>query len=287
MMKQTSEPVVIHSVAEMRAYTAETKARGQKIGLVPTMGALHEGHLSLIRRAVTENDITIVSVFVNPIQFDDPKDFAAYPKTLESDAKAAFGAGANVVFAPCASDMYPEGFSTFIDMTGPSEQLCGAFRPSHFRGVLTVLGKLFGLCRPDAAYLGEKDAQQLAVVRKMATELCMNVIITGCPTVREKDGLAMSSRNVRLAADERLASRCIFRALHEAAALFASGETSADKLVAAMLCVLGMEPLARVDYAKVVDPFTFLETPVARKDDIVALAVYIGETRLIDNLRLR
>jgi len=285
-MKNTSDDKkIIHSIAEMRAYAADAAALGEQIGLVPTMGALHEGHLSLIRTAATENDIVIVSVFVNPIQFDDPYDLSAYPKTLKADAEAAFNAGADVVFAPGADDMYPKGFSSYIDMTGPSERLCGASRASHFRGVLTVVGKLFGICMPDMAYFGEKDAQQLTVVRKMVNELNMNVTIRGCPTVREEDGLAMSSRNARLSEDERVAARCLIRALDEARALYEAGETSAEVLSKALRNAIEKEPLARVDYIDIVDPLSLEAVPEARRGDLMALAVYIGEVRLIDNRR--
>ena len=277
---------IIHSINEMQAYAADAKAMGEQIGLVPTMGALHEGHLSLVSAAAAENDVVIVSVFVNPIQFDDPNDLSAYPKTLEKDAEAAKGAGADVIFAPSADQMYSKDFSTFVDMTGPSEQLCGASRSSHFRGVLTVVGKLFGICMPDFAYFGEKDAQQLAVVRKMVNELNMSVTIRGCPTVREEDGLAMSSRNARLSEDERLAARCLFLALEEVNALFKAGETSCEALTAALTGMFENEPLARVDYAAIVDPTTSHTSSVAHKGDMIALAVHIGDVRLIDNRRL-
>jgi len=280
------EQTIIRSVAEMRVYAADATARGERIGLVPTMGALHEGHLSLIRLSADENDMTIVSVFVNPIQFNDPEDLASYPGTLTDDADRAFDAGACVVFAPNTNEMYPEGFSTYIDMTGISEQLCGASRPSHFRGVLTVVSKLFGICMPAIAYFGEKDAQQLAVVRKMVSELCMNVTIRGCPTIREEDGLAMSSRNAHLTDEERAAARCLYRALEEAGALFDTGETAVDALVAALRSVIESEPLARVDYAEIVDPLTFTSRKAAREGDLMVLAVFIGDTRLIDNRRL-
>jgi len=286
MKSQAKESLIIHGIAEMRSFAAGARARGVQIGLVPTMGALHEGHLSLIRLAVSENDLVIVSVFVNPIQFDDPGDLASYPKTLESDAAASFNIGADVVFAPNANEMYPEGFSTFIDMTGISEQLCGASRASHFRGVLTVVGKLFGICMPDIAYFGEKDAQQLAVVRKMTAELCMNVKIRGCPTIREDDGLAMSSRNTRLSDEERTAARCLYRALEEACSLFGNGETSIDVLQSVLHEIIEGEPLARIDYIEIVDPISFDPAPCARKGDIIMLAVYIGDTRLIDNMRI-
>ena len=285
-MKAIGNTAVIHSIGEMRRYVSDSRTPDGKIGLVPTMGALHEGHLSLVRRAADENELTIVSIFVNPIQFDDPDDLSGYPGTLDDDSRAAFSAGADVVFAPSANEMYPEGFSTYVDMTGISERLCGASRASHFRGVLTVVAKLFGICTPDRAYFGEKDAQQLAVVRKMAAELCMSLDIIGCPTVREEDGLAMSSRNTRLSGEERIAARCLYRALCEARACFESGETENEKLDAVLRAVIRNEPLARIDYAEIVNPVTFDPVRAAVGGDLIALAVYIGDTRLIDNIIL-
>lgn len=281
-----SSKQIVHNIEEMRMYIKAARGRGECIGFVPTMGALHEGHLSLVRRAAEETDTIVLSIFVNPIQFDDPNDLSAYPQTLASDAETAFGAGADVVFAPGVKDMYPDGFSTFVDMTGPSDKLCGASRLSHFRGVLTVVAKLFGICMPHKAYFGEKDSQQLAVVTKMVNELCMNVTIVPCPTVRESDGLAMSSRNARLSQDERAAAICLHKALSEAATLFEKGEKDAEKLRSAISAAVSAEPLARIDYADVVDPLSFDAIETARAGDIMALAVFIGDTRLIDNRRL-
>ena len=280
------DKVLIKDIAEMRAHVTNAQARGERIGLVPTMGALHEGHLSLVWRAAGENDLTIVSIFINPIQFDDSNDLATYPSTLTSDSEAAFAAGADIVFAPSAGQMYPEGFSTFVDMTGISERFCGAARPSYFRGVLTVVAKLFGICQPGKAYFGEKDAQQLAVVKKMVAELCMNVDIVGCPTVREEDGLAMSSRNARLSEYERESARCLYRALTEAKACFESGEKDPKKIAAVMRGVIENEPFAIIEYAKVVNPNTFDTPPFACEGNLVLLAVYFGDVRLIDNIRL-
>jgi pantoate--beta-alanine ligase len=280
------DKTVIHSVSEMRGFALDVRARGESIGLVPTMGALHEGHLSLVRRAAEENDVVIVSVFVNPIQFDNRNDFDAYPKDLENDAEAAFAAGAGFIFSPSAKEMYPEGFSTFVDMTGLSEKLCGASREAHFRGVLTVVNKLFGICIPSRAYFGEKDAQQLAIVQKMAAELNMNLDVIGCATVREQDGLAMSSRNARLSATERIAARCLYKALTEAKRLFDEGETDPKKITILMREIAGSEPLARIDYIELIDPVTFETPEKASQGDLLAIALYIGETRLIDNRRL-
>ena len=285
-MTESGKHLMIHNIDAMCVLAADARAHGEPIGFVPTMGALHEGHLSLIRRASAENSLTVVSVFVNPTQFDDPGDLAAYPRTLHSDSEAAFNAGADIVFAPAVHEMYPDGFSTFIDMTGISERLCGASRASHFRGVLTIVAKLFGICHPDHAYFGEKDAQQLAVIKKMVAELNIPVAIIDCPTVRESDGLAMSSRNTRLSAEERLAARCLYSALYETKACFEAGETDVSKLTATLHGGLEKNPLARIDYAELVDPVTFESRESAQKSDLLTLAVYIGNTRLIDNMRL-
>jgi pantoate--beta-alanine ligase len=301
------EQKIIYEVDGMRAYVAAARiadpvnsnardtsiglvptmgARSTSIGLVPTMGALHAGHLSLIRRAAEENDLCVVSVFVNPTQFDNRADYDAYPNTLVSDADMAFKSGADVIFAPSAEGMYPEGFSTFVDMTGITEKLCGASRESHFRGVLTVVTKLFNICVPDRAYFGEKDAQQLAVVRKMVSELCMNLEIVGCPTVREEDGLAMSSRNARLSAIERTAANCLYSALIGAKALFNAGKRSPKQLAASIRITIEKEPLARLDYVELVTPTTFKTPGTASEGDLLMLAVYIGDIRLIDNMGL-
>jgi pantoate--beta-alanine ligase len=308
---------IIKSIEEMRSVCVTARRAGKRIGHVPTMGALHEGHLSLIRRAADECDLVIVSVFVNPIQFDDKSDLARYPKNLDADARMAEDAGANIVFAPIAAEMYPEGFSTFVDMTGVSERLCGTSREAHFRGVCTVVTKLFHITAADRAYFGEKDAQQLAVVRKMVRELSMPVTIDGCPTVREPDGLAMSSRNTRLSPRERTAASCLYAALQEAAKSFSAGETSPEKLRAVIksrieskpqACIesepqthfenepqahiesetqahIESEPSIRIDYIEIVNPETFTPADPVKQGDIAAIAVYIGAVRLIDNIR--
>ena len=286
MAKKAGGQIIIQGVEEMRAYAVEALSFKKRIGLVPTMGALHEGHFSLIRRSAEENDLTVVSVFVNPMQFDDPGDFAAYPKTLEQDARAAFEAGGDVVFAPAATEMYPKGVSTFVDMVGLSERLCGASRPSHFKGVLTVVAKLFGICMPGRAYFGEKDAQQLAVIMKMSSELCIPVEVIGCPTIREEDGLAISSRNARLSEEGRIAARCLYRALKEAKDRFRTGECSPETLTDSMRGIIEKEPLAELDYAELVDRGTFETPETASEGMLLALAAYIGGVRLIDNMLL-
>ena len=275
---------IIHDINKMTETCIAARQAGKCIGIVPTMGALHDGHLSLIKRASAENDLTIVSVFVNPIQFDDKNDFAKYPKTLETDALAAQEAGADIVFAPEAADMYPKGFSTFVDMTGISDKLCGAKREAHFRGVCTVVTKLFNITLSDQAYFGQKDAQQLAVVTKMARELSMPIKIIGCPTKREEDGLAMSSRNTRLDPDARVAARSIYTALCEATDLFSSGENSNEKLIAAIRHHIELEALSRIDYIEIIDPDNFESADPVKKGDIVAVAAYFGDVRLIDNM---
>jgi pantoate--beta-alanine ligase len=276
---------IINNIKEMKTVCVAVRQAGRRIGLVPTMGALHEGHLSLIRRAADACDLVIVSIFVNPIQFDDKSDLARYPKDLDTDAHMAADAGAGIVFAPTAAEMYPGGFSTFVDMTGVSERLCGASREAHFRGVCTVVTKLFHIISPDFAYFGEKDAQQLAVVRKMARELSMPVTVVGCPTVREPDGLAMSSRNARLSPPEREAARCLYAALKEAAKSFAAGETNSEKLRGIIQARIESEPGTRIDYIEIVNPETFIPSGFVKQGDLAAVAVYIGTVRLIDNIR--
>jgi len=285
-MPEIKNTIIIKTIDEMRTFTAEAKMRKSGLGLVPTMGALHDGHLSLIRRSVSENDLTVVSIFVNPIQFNDTADLEAYPKTLSTDADLAAEAGAAVIFAPDADEMYPKGFSTYVDMAGITEKLCGASRDSHFKGVLTVVNKLFCIVDPERAYFGEKDIQQLTIVKKMVSDLCMNIEIVECPTIREDDGLAMSSRNKRLGPEERIASRSIFLALTAAKALYDKGEKSPEKLTFIMQDIIKKEPLLRIDYAELVDPENF-ETPEAAKSgNLLMLAVNAGEVRLIDNMRL-
>ncbi|MDR1815316.1 MAG: pantoate--beta-alanine ligase [Clostridiales Family XIII bacterium] len=290
MTTDTISSALCTTIAEAHGAVFSARMANRTIGLVPTMGALHEGHLSLIRRAAAENGFVVVSVFVNPIQFDDAADFVAYPHTIEEDAALAIDAGADAVFAPSAKEMYPDGFSSYIDMGGITERLCGAARKAHFRGVCTVVGKLFHIVQPDRAYFGEKDAQQLAVVRKMVRDLNFPIRIVGCPTVREPDGLAMSSRNARLSQEERKAARCLFRALSEACRLFAEeGARGAAALTGAMRGVLAAEPLARAEYVEIVDPETFASrAPEAavHAGDRAMLAVHVGGVRLIDNMEL-
>lgn len=277
---------IIRSAEEMKRIAAEWKSSGKRVGLVPTMGFLHEGHLSLIRQSVKDNDETVVSVFVNPIQFGKNEDFGSYPRDMEHDAALCSTAGASVVFAPGAEDMYPDGFCSRINVDGPSEGLCGARRPGHFSGVCTVVMKLFCIATPDRAYFGQKDAQQLAVIRRMVKDFNLSVKITGMPIVREADGLALSSRNTYLNAEERRAALCLHRALGRVAELYADGERDCAALKSAAQDVISAEPLAKADYIEIVDAETMQPVPTAEGTSMCALAVYIGRTRLIDNTLL-
>jgi pantoate--beta-alanine ligase len=273
---------IVKTIAEIRAMVKEWKAQGLSIGLVPTMGYLHEGHKSLITRAVAENDKVIVSDFVNPTQFAPNEDFESYPRDIEADAALCEEAGATVIFNPEADEMYQKNL-TFIDMNKITKVLCGKTRPIHFSGVCTVVGKLFNITKADRAYFGQKDAQQLCVIRQMVKDLNFDIEIIGCPIIREADGLAKSSRNTYLSAEERKAALCLSRSLNIGKELISNGEVSADKITAAIRKELEAEPLAKIDYVELVD-FNTLETvSEIKKPVLCAIAVYIGKTRLIDN----
>ena len=254
------------------------------VGFVPTMGYLHEGHLSLIRRARAENDVVIASIFVNPTQFGPTEDFEKYPRDPQRDLSLLQQERTDIVFMPSPVEMYPEGFATYIDVGGPTEVLEGAHRPGHFRGVATVVLKLFNIVQPTRAYFGQKDAQQLVVIRKMVDDLKLNVEVVPCPTVRETGGLAMSSRNVFLSPDERRAALILFRALSLAERLCRAGERDANKLRDRLHLLMAREPLASVDYISVAHPETLQELETIEVPALVSLAIRIGETRLIDNL---
>lgn len=271
------------TIAGVKAQVQIWKKEGLSVGLVPTMGYLHEGHRSLIDRAVRENDRVVVSVFVNPIQFGPTEDLESYPRDLEADCRLCEDAGAALVFSPEADEMYAPDFSTYVDMHRVSEELCGKSRPIHFRGVCTVVSKLFNIVTPDRAYFGEKDAQQLAVIRRMVRDLNMNLQIVGCPIVREADGLAKSSRNTYLSAEERNAALVLSRAVQTGKSMILDGEKDGDKILAAMKEIIQQEPLAKIDYVEMVKWDTI---EVHHKVDgpvLTAMAVYIGKTRLIDN----
>lgn len=259
------------------------KAEGLTIGLVPTMGFLHEGHKSLIDRAVAENDRVMVSVFVNPTQFAPTEDLESYPRDFEADCALCEAAGADLVFHPEPPAMYAPDASTTIDAGTPTKELCGKSRPTHFGGVCTVVCKLMNISEADRAYFGQKDAQQLAVVRRMVRDLNMNVQVVGCPIIREEDGLAKSSRNTYLSDDERRAGLCLSRAIFAGQKMVEEGETDGDKVIDAMTKIVEEEPLARIDYIEMVKWDAITPTRVIDGPVLVAMAVYVGRTRLIDN----
>ena len=271
------------TVNDVKEQVKVWRALGLSVGLVPTMGYLHEGHQSLIKRSVEENDRVVVSVFVNPIQFAPNEDLESYPRDLDADCRLCQETGAAMVFHPEPSEMYAEDFTTFVDMTGVTKELCGKSRPTHFRGVCTVVNKLFNIVTPDRAYFGQKDAQQLAVIRRMVRDLNMNLEIVGCPIIREADGLAKSSRNTYLSDEERKAALVLSKAIFAGEKLIKDGEQDGEKVLAAMREIIEAEPLARIDYVEMVkwdsiEIYHRADVPV-----LVAIAVYIGMTRLIDN----
>ncbi|AAR35084.1 pantoate--beta-alanine ligase [Geobacter sulfurreducens] len=274
---------IIDSVADMQAFSRDARRSGKTIALVPTMGYLHDGHASLMREGRTRADILVVSIFVNPTQFGPNEDFTTYPRDLERDLQVAEAAGADVIFAPRADDMYPAGFQTYVDVEKVTLPLCGASRPGHFRGVTTVVAKLFNIVMPHTAFFGKKDFQQLAVIRRMVADLNMDLSIVGMPIIREPDGLAMSSRNAYLGPQERTNALCLNRSLAAARTLFTDGERSVARLRDTVLRILTEVPGAAIDYADFRDSETLEPVEAANEKTLLALAVKIGTTRLIDN----
>ena len=274
---------VVTTIQEVREYVKAWRKEGKSIGLVPTMGYLHEGHGSLITRAGKENDKVVVSIFVNPMQFGPTEDLASYPRDLEKDSRFCESLGADLIFHPEPEEMYTPQFCSYVDMNGLTTELCGKTRPTHFRGVQTVVLKLFHIVTPDRAYFGQKDAQQLAVIKRMVTDLNVDVQIIGCPIIREEDGLAKSSRNTYLNAEERKAALVLSRSLKLGKELVEKGEKSAEALKKVITAEIEKEPLAKIDYVEVVDFDTITPTETIGQSVLVAIAVYIGKTRLIDN----
>ena len=276
--------IITTKIHEVRAQVREWKRQGLTVGLVPTMGYLHEGHASLVDRAVFLCDRVVVSDFVNPTQFGPTEDLDAYPRDFDRDCALLEDHGASLVFHPSVEEMYPEGAATFVEIQDDMpKSLCGKTRPTHFKGVCTVVSKLFNIVTPDKAFFGQKDAQQLAIIRRMVRDLSFGIEIVGCPIVRESDGLAKSSRNTYLSPAEREAALCLSKAVFLGQEMAEKGEKDADKIVSAMTDVIQAEPLARIDYVTAVDGVSMktihrIEGPV-----LVAMAVYIGKTRLIDN----
>lgn len=274
---------IVNTINEVREVVKAWHKQGLTVGLVPTMGYLHEGHASLIARASKENDRVVVSDFVNPIQFAPNEDLASYPRDIDRDAKVCEENGADIIFHPTPEEMYHKDFSTFVDITGPSEELCGKSRPIHFRGVCTVVSKLFLIASPDRAYFGQKDAQQLAVIKRMVRDLNFDIEIVGCPIIREADGLAKSSRNTYLSPEERKAAVILHKALEKGKELVLNGEKSAKAVIDTVTQVINSEPLAKIDYVQVVDFPNITVVEDINGDILTAVAVYIGKTRLIDN----
>lgn len=274
---------IVGTVKEVREQVKAWRKEGLSVGYVPTMGYLHEGHASLMKKSVENNDKTVASIFVNPMQFGPTEDLEAYPRDLDRDAALCEEIGVDLIFHPEVEEMYEDGFCSFVDMNGLTKGLCGKTRPTHFRGVCTVVNKFFNIVKPDRAYFGQKDAQQLAVIKRMVADLNMDIEIVGCPIVRETDGLAKSSRNTYLSEEERSAALCLSKSIFLAEALVKDGEISAETIKAEMRKVLESEPLARVDYVEVVDSLTIEPVVEVKSGTLIAIAVYIGKTRLIDN----
>lgn len=274
---------IVAAVDDVRKQVKEWRKEGLSVGLVPTMGYLHEGHKSLIDKAVEQNDRVVVSVFVNPIQFGPGEDLATYPRDLDRDSALCEEAGASLIFHPEREDMYFDDFCTWVDMDGLTKGLCGRTRPTHFRGVCTVVSKLFHIVQPDRAYFGQKDAQQLAVIRRMVRDLNFDLEIVGCPIIREEDGLAKSSRNTYLSPEERKAATILHKGLMRGEELIRSGEKRADVIVKEITEIIQSEPLAKIDYVEVVDFDRIESIQTIEGTVLTAVAVYIGKTRLIDN----
>lgn len=277
---------VMHLIREVKEFVSEQKKAGWTIGLVPTMGYLHEGHLALINEAKKACDVVVVTIFVNPLQFGPAEDFERYPRDLDRDAALCRGAGVDLVFAPPVEEMYPRPACAFVEVQKLTDGLCGASRPGHFRGVATVVTKLFNTVQPDRAFFGQKDAQQVAVIKRMAEDLNLNLEIVTVPTVREPDGLAISSRNAYLSSEERRAATVLYRSLRLAEDLIRSGEREAGAIIERMRAMIGREPLARIDYVSIVDGETLGPLSALSGRFLIALAVFIGRTRLIDNFYL-
>ena len=274
---------IVKNIDEVRRQVKEWRAQGLTIGLVPTMGYLHEGHASLIDASHRDNDRTVVSDFVNPMQFGPSEDLESYPRDIERDLQLVEAHGGDIIFAPEPEEMYRKGFSSFVDMTVLTEELCGLSRPVHFRGVCTVVSKLFNIVQPNRAYFGKKDAQQLAVIRHLVDDLNMDIMIIGCPIVREADGLAKSSRNSYLSKSERKASLVLSQAIALGTAMVRKGEKNCSVIISAMKKHIEAEPLASTDYVKIVDCDTMQQISTIDRPALCAIAVYIGSTRLIDN----
>lgn len=275
---------IIHDIPSMQAFSERKRMEGNVIGFVPTMGFLHEGHLSLIREAKRQTDIVIVSNFVNPSQFDPQEDYDRYPRDIKGDTDKVASAGGDIIFTPSASEMYPEDYLTYVNVERIIDLLCGLSRPGHFRGVTTIVTKLFNIVRPHKAFFGQKDYQQSIVIKRMVKDLNMEIDIIVLPTVREPDGLAMSSRNYYLSQEERKASTILYRSLMMVSKMVRDGEKDAKRVYSEMKTMIDKEPLANIDYIAIADPDTLQNIYEIKGKTLIALAVRIGNTRLIDNI---
>lgn len=271
----------------MQKLSNRLKKQGKMIGLVPTMGYLHEGHISLVRRSVKENDFTVASIFVNPIQFGPKEDFKKYPRNFKKDETMLREAGVDALFYPTAEEMYPDPYYTYVQVEHLGDTLCGKSRPGHFRGVTTVVVKLFNIIKPDAAYFGQKDAQQALIIGKMAEDLNMDLKVKTMPTIREKDGLAMSSRNAYLSSSERKEAVVLYKSLLAAKRMINKGERSAKKIINDVKALIRQKKAAAIDYVEISDAATLKSVKNISGDILIALAVRIGNTRLIDNLKIK
>jgi len=274
---------IITSVGEMQQWSAAVRGAGETISLVPTMGFLHRGHLSLLDQGRTRGDKLVLSIFVNPTQFGQGEDFEDYPRELQQDSQLAEKAGVDVIFAPEAKGMYPSGYATYVDVEGITDTLCGASRPGHFRGVCTVVTKLFNIVQPHNAIFGNKDFQQLAVIRRMTCDLNLPVEIIGMPSFREEDGLAMSSRNVYLGADQRRQALVLSQAIRRAREMVAAGETASSSIIEQLRKLIEQQPDAQVDYIQICHQLSLEDQIIVDSDSVLLLAVFVGQTRLIDN----
>jgi pantoate--beta-alanine ligase len=275
---------LVETIKDIRNFVDAAKSRGESVGFVPTMGAFHLGHLSLMRQAKKATDAVIVSIFVNPLQFAAGEDYDRYPRQMAKDLRMAESEKVDVLFAPSVAEMYPKGFATFVDQNDLPSKMCGQFRPDHFRGVMSVVAKLFSIVKPDAAFFGQKDYQQYLIIKRMATDLNLDVDVRVLPTVREEDGLAMSSRNIYLGPKQRKDAVCLHRALQRAEELIGAGESSAVKVASEMKRVIHRVKGARVDYIAIVNSDTLEPVKEIKGKSLIAAAVRIGKARLIDNI---
>ncbi|MBU1037913.1 MAG: pantoate--beta-alanine ligase [Candidatus Omnitrophica bacterium] len=275
---------LINSISRMATLVKILRKEGKTIGFVPTMGYLHVGHMSLVKAAKKHTDVVVLSIFVNPLQFGPKEDFKKYPRDIKRDEALAGDAGVDIMFCPSVSEIYPEGYTTYVNVENFTDKLCGISRPEHFKGVATVVAKLFNIVKPDVAYFGQKDVQQAIVIKKMARDLNMDIEIKAMPIIRESDGLAMSSRNIYLSEAERREALVLNRSLEKASALTVAGERDSGKIIKEMKELISQKPMVKIDYVSIVDTKDLKDIPVISGEALVAIAAIVGSTRLIDNV---